>query len=101
MWIYEVTSEVPRAMGGQFLAWIPSHAREVCACPGFLEAQIHEVETDGESGRVFVVRYVLDSREALDVYLSTYAPDLRADAHRTFGEHLRASRRVMRLVEAL
>lgn len=101
MWIYEVTSEVPTSLGDRFLAWIPGHARDVCACPGFLEARIHEVEPASETSRVFVVRYVLDSREALSTYLSTYASELRADAERTFGAHLRASRRIMMEVYSL
>lgn len=101
MWIYEVTSEVPQHLGDTFLAWIPNHARDVCAFPGFTEARIHEVEVDSAALRVFVVRYTLSSREALATYLTTYAPELRADAERTFGEHLRASRRIMRLVETI
>jgi len=96
-----VTSELPQNLGEFFLDWIDGHARDVLACPGFTGAHVYEAESGREGMRVFVVQYTLTSREALEEYVLTHAPRLRADGARAFGDALRATRRVMQGVKGI
>lgn len=92
---YEVSLDVDAAIGDDYLAWLRDHVAQMCALPGFTGATLLEADAD-EGRRLFVARYRLRDRVALDAYLREHAPSMRADGQRRFGERFRATRRVLR-----
>jgi antibiotic biosynthesis monooxygenase (ABM) superfamily enzyme len=97
MIVYEVRVTVEAAIAHDYRAWLDSHIPEILAIPGFQEAELLREEGDG-AHVVWTVRYHLDTREALEVYLRDHAPRLRADGQARFGNRFTATRRVLELV---
>jgi quinol monooxygenase YgiN len=96
MVVYEVRVAVDPAIRDDYRAWIDGHVREILALPGFERAELYVEDADGGEP-VFVVRYHLVSRAALEDYLRDIAPRLRAEGLARFGDRMRASRRVLAL----
>jgi hypothetical protein len=94
--VYEVDLEVDRAISEEFDAWLVEHAAAMCALPGFEDATLWQVDDDGGPRVRRVARYVLRDRAALDAYLATHAPRMRADGIARFGDSaFTAVRRVL------
>lgn len=96
MVVYEVRIAIDPAVREEYRAWLDGHVREILALPGFERAELYAEETDGGEP-VYVVRYHLASRAALEDYLRAHAPRLRAEGLARFGERMRATRRVLAL----
>lgn len=98
--IYEVSLDVDAEVRADFLAWLRAHIAEICALPGFLGADLHEVsEPSPTPGRMALcVRYRLRDEEALETYLREHAPRMRGDGMARFGGRFAATRRVMRVL---
>lgn len=98
--IYEVSLDVDAAIAAPFLHWLRAHIGEICALPGFLGADLHEIaEPAPAPGRAaWCVRYRLRDAAALQAYLNEHAPRMRADGIARFGDRFGASRRVMRVL---
>jgi quinol monooxygenase YgiN len=98
MLLYEVELAVESGIAEAFRAWLPGHVAELLALPGFLSAEILDVEEPSPpAGEVALcVRYRLRDRAALDAYLRDHAVRLRGDGQARFGGRFRASRRLLR-----
>ncbi|BAV99993.1 DUF4286 family protein [Lysobacter enzymogenes] len=98
--IYEVSLDVDAAVAAEFLLWLRAHIGEICALPGFLGADLHEVgEPAPAPGRLALcVRYHLRDAAALESYLRDHAPRMRAEGLARFEGRFGASRRVMRVL---
>lgn len=98
--VYEVSLDVDAAIATEYLAWLRAHIDGICALPGFLGADLHEVnEPAPAAGRIALcVRYRLRDAAALEAYLREHAPRMRADGLARFGGKFEASRRVMRVM---
>jgi quinol monooxygenase YgiN len=98
MVLYEVTARVDRAIADDFLAWLPGHVQRILALPGFLGADMYEiVENPPDATHLLMcVHYRLPDAAALDAYLLEHAARMRAEAAESFGDRVRASRRVLR-----
>jgi quinol monooxygenase YgiN len=96
MVVYEVRVAVDAEVRDDYRAWLDGHVREILSLPGFERAELYVEEAEGGEP-VFVIRYHLVSREALEHYLRDHAPRLRAEGLARFGERMRASRRVLAL----
>lgn len=96
MVVYEVRVAIDPSIRDDYRTWIDGHVREILALPGFERAELLVEEADGDEP-VFVVRYHLVSRAALEDYLREHAPRLRAEGLARFGERMRATRRVLAL----
>lgn len=98
--IYEVSLDVDAAVAAEFLVWLRAHIGEICALPGFLGADLHEVDEPAPaSGRLALcVRYRLRDAAALEAYLRDHAPRMRADGLARFEGRFGASRRAMRVL---
>ena len=96
MVVYEVRVAVDAEVREDYRTWIDGHVREILALPGFERAELYVEDTDGGEP-VFLVRYHLASRDALEHYLREHAPRLRAEGIARFGDRIRASRRVLAL----
>ncbi len=95
MTFYEVNLEVDAELADAFAGWLDGHVREMLALPGFLSAELFEVEDPPAGRRSFSVRYRLVDREALERYLGEHAPRMRGDGARRFGGRFTASRRIL------
>lgn len=99
--IYEVTLSVPDARADELADWLPWHASEMLALPGFIDANIFDPEIDEQGGRVRrTVHYELSNRQALDDYLEEHAEAMRRDGIERFGDDLVAERRILPIAEA-
>jgi quinol monooxygenase YgiN len=98
--VYEVTLHVQAALADQYAHWLHGHVREMLALPGFLDARVaRQLEpAPGESEVVWTCSYRLRDQAALDTYLAEHAAAMRADGQERFGNHFRASRRILALV---
>ncbi|MEI2431950.1 MULTISPECIES: DUF4286 family protein [Lysobacter] len=98
--IYEVSLDVDAAVAADFLAWLRGHIDEICALPGFLGADLHELADPAPApGRLALcVRYRLRDAAALETYLRDHAPRMRGEGLARFGGRFDASRRVMRVL---
>ena len=93
--VYEVEAALDPDVVADFDAWLPGHAREVLASPGFLGAEIlapAEPAADGRPRRI--VRYRTRDQAALDTYLAERAPVLRAEPLARFGARVGYTRRI-------
>lgn len=92
--VYEVTLQVDAAAAGDLDSWLDEHIAELLQLPGFVDAEVSEVE-NSEDRETRVVRYFMASVDDLDNYLAGPASAMRAKTAAQFGEHLTASRRVL------
>lgn len=96
MIVYEVRIEVEPAIEADYRTWLDGHVREILALPGFEHAELLREDAEGVHP-VFVVRYHLGSRAALEGYLREHAPRMRAEGLERFGQRFSATRRVLEL----
>jgi hypothetical protein len=97
--VYEVRIAVDAAIEGDYRRWLDGHVHEILSLPGFERAELLREDADGERP-VFVVRYHLGSRGALEHYLREHAARLRAQGIERFGDRFSASRRVLELTRS-
>ncbi len=98
--IYEVNLTPNQEIMSEFRTWLQAHVAEMVALPGFTGARIlDEEEHSSEYPDTITVHYELENREALDVYLNTYAEQMRQHGLDRFGDRFEASRRIL-LAEA-
>ena len=97
MTVYEVSIEIDLELAADYRGWLAGHVRELLALPGFVSAQVFEVEaeTDKPERVGVVVQYRLSSHEALVRYLADHAPAMRAKADAHFLGRYSAKRRVL------
>ncbi len=94
---YEVNLSVAAGIVQEYLAWLEDHVRQLLALPGFLAATLWRVEDPASESRVaYCVRYRLTDAQALASYLREHAPAMRQAGSDRFGEHVVASRRILR-----
>ncbi|MEO6173136.1 MAG: DUF4286 family protein [Arenimonas sp.] len=93
---YEVNVFFERDIEIAYRAWLTEHIAEILALPGFLDAQLFDVQQDAEPDRLAIcMQYRLDSQTSLDNYFQQHAARLRADGIEKFGQRFSANRRVL------
>ena len=92
---YEVNLDVESDVAPAFAQWLRDHVEEMLALPGFLGAEMFDVEDPPAGRRAFSVCYRLVDRAALDSYFTEHAARMRADGVRRFGGRFSASRRIL------
>jgi hypothetical protein len=97
---YEVNLEVDTAILPDYRRWLDQHMRTILALPGFVSAELFEVqEPVAADGRcALCIEYRLRGAGDLERYLREDAPRLRADGELRFGGRFSAHRRIMRTV---
>ena len=96
MIVYEVNLRVEHEIADAYLAWLHEHLRQMLTLPGFLAAELFEVDNDDREQRHYCAQYRLHDAAALDTYLREHAPQMRADGTQRFGTRFSAQRRVLR-----
>jgi heme-degrading monooxygenase HmoA len=97
MIIYEVRIRVEPHIAEAYRTWLDGHIHQILTLPGFERAELLQEELEQECP-VYTVRYHLDNRQSLAVYLRDHASRLRAEGIAQFGDQFTATRRVMELV---
>jgi hypothetical protein len=93
--VYEVSLEADADIAGPFDTWLRDHVADMLQFEGFLSAEIFE-EAAAPAGRIRrIVQYRLRNQAALDDYLATHAPRMRAHGVARFGDRYTAERRVL------
>ncbi|HET7924869.1 MAG TPA: DUF4286 family protein [Rhodanobacteraceae bacterium] len=97
MIVYEVNLDVRADIYAEYRAWLASHVGEILAMPGFVSAEIFDVQDPAPSQgrRALTVCYRLADQASLDRYFAEHAPRLREDGRRRFGGAFNATRRVL------
>lgn len=95
MIVYEVELEVHHDLRDEYPAWLRGHVAQMLALPGFVDAQLLQLETDAAEAPVFLVQYRLRDRAALQAYFDTHAAAMRAEGLARFGDRVTARRRIL------
>jgi len=96
MIVYEVTLCVDAEVAGDYASWLSDHVEAMLELPGFVSAQRERLLDPAQPGKVvWVVRYLLPDRDALDAYFATQAGRMRADGLARFPGRFSASRRIL------
>ena len=95
--VYEVNLDIDATIAADYRAWLDAHVARILALPGFTGARIFEVlEPAAPSGTAALcVQYALRDRTAFDAYLRDHAARMRSEGIARFGDHFRASRRIL------
>jgi hypothetical protein len=93
--VYEVDLEADADIAAPFDTWLRDHIADMLQFDGFRSAEILD-DTAAPPGRIRrVVQYRLRNQAALDEYLATHAPRMRAQGVARFGNRFSAERRVL------
>jgi len=93
--VYEVNLEADADIAGPFDTWLRDHIADMLQFEGFRSAEIFD-DPAAPAGRIRrIVQYRLRSQAALDDYLTTHAPRMRAQGIARFGNRFTAARRVL------
>jgi hypothetical protein len=92
---YEAELEIAPTRLHDVEAWLPGHVAEILKLPGFLSVESFKL---GETADGWIRRknvYRVASREHLDHYLAHVAPEMSARIKASFGDSVRATRRLL------
>jgi hypothetical protein len=93
--VYEVNLEADADIAGPFDTWLRDHVADMLQFEGFRSAEILD-DTSAPAGRIRrIVQYRLRNQAALDDYLATHAPRMRAQGVARFGSRFSSERRVL------
>ncbi len=97
MIVYNVTVKVEHDILEEWLNWIEKHMPEVVATGCFESYSFFELlEPKVDDQRTFVVQYFAKNEENYQRYLSDFAPQLREDGIKKFGEKFVAFRSILK-----
>ena len=94
MIIYNVTINIDDSVHDQWLNWLKTkHIGEVLATGCFFKAKLSKVLVEEEmGGTTYSIQYAAESKEKLQEYYNTFAPKLREEGLRLFGDKMLAFR---------
>jgi hypothetical protein len=96
MIVYNVTVKVENSIEHEWLDWIAAHATEVVATGCFVEYSFFELlEPKVDDQRTFVIQYFAKTMEDYERYLTDFAPQLKEDGIKKFGEKFVAFRSIL------
>ncbi len=95
MVIYEVNLCIDEEIYAEYLVWLKEHVQKMLQFPGFLQASFFKPEQECNAAQEkLTVQYQLESRDALEKYFTEFAPKMREDGIRRFGNKFSAERRI-------
>lgn len=100
MIVYEVQLSIQSKIEADFRVWLNEHVQEMLQIDGFLKATIDEISEPVSENTELLCRYYLRSELDLFDYLELNAPRMRQDGIDRFGAQFKASRRIMKQIEA-
>lgn len=102
MVIYEVNLSIDEEIYSEYLVWLKEHVQQMLQFPGFIQASFFKPEQeDNASQEKLTVQYQLESRDDLQKYFTEFAPKMREDGIRRFGNKFSAERRIFNVQEII
>jgi hypothetical protein len=102
MYTYNVTVSVDPSIHEEWLEWmLRTHMPEVLATGMFVDATLHEVMVDEESGPTYAAQYRFHDLEDLQLYQQVHAPGLQEKSASKYGSKALAFRTILREVDRL
>ncbi|OYW17222.1 MAG: hypothetical protein B7Z54_08580 [Sphingobacteriales bacterium 12-47-4] len=100
MIIYNITIKPDPEISESYLHWLKeTHIPAIMATGCFLEFRIcRMLDVEEGDGTTLVVQYHAASRTDYETYIREYAPKLREDAFRTWGDRFLAFRSIMEVL---
>ncbi|MFM6997822.1 MAG: DUF4286 family protein [Bacteroidota bacterium] len=99
MYTYNVTISVDDSVHEAWVEWMRTeHIPEVLATGMFVDATLHEVLVEGDSGTTYAAQYRFRDPEDLQLYQQLHAPGLQAKSAAKFGQKALAFRTLLRTV---
>lgn len=96
MIVYNVTVKVEKSIEEEWLGWIEKHAPEVVETGCFVSYSFFELlEPKVDAQRTFVIQYFAKTKEDYERYLSDFAPQLKEDGIKKFGDKFVAFRSIL------
>lgn len=103
MFIYNVTLKVDWAIHDAWLQWMKTkHMPDVVSTGCFVNSRLLRLaDTDDTEGPTYAAQYDAASKADYQRYLQEYAPAMRADVTRNWGDHVVAFRTLMEIVHSM
>ncbi len=100
MYIYNITTKVSWSIQEDWVKWMKeTHIPEIMQTGCFTEHRfVQLLETDESEGPTYATQFHAPSLEDYNMYLSQFAPALRSDAIKKWGDHFIGFRSLMKLV---
>jgi hypothetical protein len=101
MIIYNVTINIDDTVHDQWLTWMmEKHIPEVMETGKFFKAKLVKVLVVEEmGGSTYSIQYFAENKEKLEEYYKDYAPKLREEGARLFGDKMLAFRTELELLK--
>ncbi|PZR40525.1 MAG: DUF4286 domain-containing protein [Azospira oryzae] len=101
MLIYNVTIGVDKSIEQEWLVWMKTvHIPDVMSTGMFVGHKIYKVVGVEEGGAVsYAIQYAAQSLDEIEIYLEKYAPRLREEGAKKFGDGQAAFRTLLEEVE--
>lgn len=101
MIIYNVTTNIEKADAEEWLKWmLGTHIPQVMATGMFLDFSVLKLIGDDDSGGVnYVIQYKCESLETYHWYIKQFAPALREDVIKLFGDKFIAYRSLLEVIK--
>ena len=97
--IYNVTVSVEPKVLSDWITWmLDEHLRDMLGTGCFLGFTFSELHTDNQTGPTYTVQYELTSKADFERYERQFAPKMRAEGQRKFGEKALAFRTTMSVI---
>ncbi len=98
---YQINLQIDESIQKDYLAWIGGHIKDVLKSEGFKAAWLLCEDPESQQGRKkWIVQYLVESNDLLQVYLRDRAPQLREEGVKRFGHQVTAQRVVFREVQS-
>ncbi len=100
MIIYNITVKPDPDISEAYLEWLKeTHIPAIMATGCFLKFRIcRMLDVEEGDGTTLVVQYHAANRTDYETYIREYAPKLREDAFRTWGDRFLAFRSIMEII---
>jgi len=100
MYIYNVTTQLTWVVQKEWLQWMQeTHIPQVVATGCFTHHRMVRVlEIDESEGPTYAVQYFTDTLEDYQRYITKYAPGLRLEGQKKWGERCISFRSLMEVV---
>jgi hypothetical protein len=100
MFIYNVTTKLDHSIHERWVEWMKTkHISDVMASNCFVKYQfVRLLDTDETEGVTYAAQFFAESKADYNRYIEIYAPALRDDANRTWGNKFIGFRSLMEVV---
>ena len=100
MILYNVTINIHESVHDQWFQWMQEkHINDVLATGKFSTARMVKVLVEEDlGGTTYAIQFTTDSKETLQSYYDEYAPRLREEGLKLFGDKMLAFRTELELI---